>query len=166
MGSSRSSWALKASVASALLTAALSSCAGGERPFLIVQLCLGNDRSVDQFKTELQAIAHQEHMRFVDRSRVSERELDTLRVLNLPTGKLVNVGVLGDRGPSLAAGNLGLSSYDVAVGFSRGQNNQAAQAFSERVVARLKQHWPVKVIPTGSGALPDPRCVSEPEPAI
>jgi hypothetical protein len=54
------------------------------------------------------------------------------------------------------AGNLGLNPYDISVGF--GPDTDAARAFSDRVVAQLKQHWALKVLSTDAGALPDSEC--------
>jgi hypothetical protein len=105
-------------------------------------------------------------MRYIDGSMGTTRDLKAIGAAgkNIHTdGKLVNLGVEADSGPSLTAGNLGLNAYDIAVGFARGQETDAANAFSNRVVARLKQHWSVETVPKGSGALPDPKCTSLPK---
>ena len=139
----------------------LCSCAPGERPFLMVQLCVANDNGVDLFKQTLQSIARDEHMRYIDGSKATTRALKSMgdTEKNMHTdGKLVDVGVEGDTGPSLEAGNLSLNTYDIVVGFARGQDSDAAHAFSDRVVARLKQHWAIKIVPSGSGAFPNPQC--------
>jgi hypothetical protein len=141
----------------------LSSCAGGERPFLMVQLCAANDSGVDLFKQTLQSIARDERMRYIDASKATVRDLKAIGAVgkNMHTdGKLVFVGVEGDMGPSLSAGNIGLNAHDIVVGFARGQDNAAADAFSDRVVARLKQHWTLKIVPEGSGAFPNPECAN------
>ena len=154
---------LKAAVVSALIAVSVSSCGAGEDPFLIVQVCLENDRGVDDFKKELHAIAAQERMGVTDRSREAERELESLGALNVPKGRFLSVSLNNERGFGLGANNLGLGSYDVAVGFNLGQDNDGAKAFAERAVARFKQRWPVPVVPSGSGALPNPRCPAEHE---
>lgn len=138
---------------------ALLSCSGGEQAFLMTQACVADDAGVALFKRELQSIARDERMRYVDRSRESERELKTLGALKHPDGKLISVSVNGKPdAPSLGAGNLGLNTYEIAVGFTRGSDQKAAREFSNRVLARLKRHWTLKAVPRGSGALPNPHC--------
>jgi hypothetical protein len=101
-------------------------------------------------------------MNYIDGSKDTARDLKALRVAgkNMHTdGKLVYVGVKGDSGsPSLEAGNLSLNPYDIAVGFARGQDSDEAHAFSDRVVARLEKHWPLRTLPSDSGAFPNPEC--------
>lgn len=136
----------------------LSACAPGQRPFLQVQFCVENAQGVDLFKDTLQAIAREEHMRYIDGSEATARDLKFLRPLgkNLHTnGGLINVGIEGN-GFGLEGGNLGLNPYDISVGF--GPDTVAARAFSKKVVSRLKQYWKLKVVPKDSGAFPDPAC--------
>ena len=136
----------------------LSACTPGQRPFLQVQFCVANARGVDLFKSTLQAIARDEHMRYIDGSQATTRDLRLLRPAgeNIHTnGGLIYVGVEAD-GFGLEGGNLGLNPYDISVGF--GPDTVAARAFSKRVVARLKQYWALKVVPKNSGAFSDPAC--------
>src|SRR6185312_14703925 len=136
----------------------LSACTPGQRAFLQVQFCVANAQGVDLFKKTLQGIAHEEHMRYIDGSEATTRDLKILRPAgkNMHTnGGLVYVGVDAD-GFGLEGGNLGLNLYDISVGF--GPDTPAARAFSKRVVARLKQHWVLKVVPKDSGAFPNPEC--------
>ena len=138
----------------------LSACTPGQRPFLQVQFCVANARGVDLFKKTLQAIAREEHMRYIDGSDATSRDLKILRPVgkNMHTNGLVYVGVEAD-GFGLEGGNLGLNPYDISVGF--GPDTAAARVFSKKVVARLKQHWTLKVVPKNSGALPNPACSQE-----
>ena len=134
----------------------LSACTPGQRPFLQVQFCVANAQGVDLFKKTLQAIAREEHMRYIDGSEATTRDLKILRPAanNMHTsGGLVYVGVEAD---GFEGGNLGLNPYDISVGF--GPDTPAARAFSKRVLARLKQHWTLKVLPKNSGAFPNPQC--------
>lgn len=136
----------------------LPSCSVGEHPYVMVQVCVENKAGVERFKQTLQSMARDERMRYVDRSDASERELQVLDALKRPRGTLVNVGVIGNEGHSLGAGNLGLNTYDIAVGFSHGSDREAGFEFSNRVIAQLEQHWTVKTVSKGSGAFPDPDC--------
>jgi hypothetical protein len=97
-------------------------------------------------------------MRYIDGGEATTRDLKILRPAgkNMHTnGGLIYVGVEADSF-GLEGGNLGLNPYDISVGF--GPDTVEARAFSKRVVARLKQHWTLKVLPKNSGAFPDPRC--------
>jgi hypothetical protein len=144
-----------------VIVAFLASCTPGERPFLTVQLCLVNSQGVDLFKQTLQSIARDEHMRYIDGSKATTRDLKVIEVTgkNMHTdGRLVFVGVEADSGPSLMAGNLGLNPYEVSVGFARGGDTAAAHVFSDTVVAQLKRHWSLKIVPQNSGAFPSPEC--------
>ena len=138
-------------------TLLLSACTG-QRPFLQVQFCVANARGVDLFKKTLQATAREEHMRYTDVGEATTRDLKILRPAanNMHTdGGLIYVGIEAD-GFGLEGGNLGLNPYDISVGFS--PDTVAARAFSKRVVARLEQHWALKVVPKNSGAFPNPEC--------
>ena len=136
----------------------LCACTPGQPPFLQVQLCVANPQGVALFKETLQNIAREERMRYVDGSAATTRDLKIIDPTgkNMHTdGRLIFVGVEAND-YSLMAGNLGLNPYDISVGF--GPDTRAARAFSEKVVARLKQHWTLKEVPKNSGAFPDSGC--------
>ncbi|WP_234446965.1 hypothetical protein [Luteimonas sp. MC1572] len=100
-------------------------------------------------------------MRYVDGSKSTADDLKVMGATgtNMHTdGRLIHVGVEADAGHGLTAGNMGLNPYDVAVGFSRGRDIDAAHTFSGKVIARLEKHWTVKVVPKDSGAFPNPEC--------
>ncbi|MGY3265497.1 hypothetical protein ACVWZN_001570 [Lysobacter sp. HA35] len=139
-----------------------SGCVGGQGPFLQVQLCVASPGGVDHLKAELETIARNEHVRYIDGSRQTTRDLKLLspKPQNFHTdGRLVNVGIEAD-GYGLMAGNLGLNPYQIAVGF--GPDTPEARLFADRVVKRLAQRWPVTRVPSGSGVLPDPTCADKP----
>ena len=136
----------------------LSACTPGQANFLQIQFCVANPQGVALLKETLQSIARDEHMRYIDGSEATTRDLKSINPAgkNIHTdGRLIFVGVDADD-YSLMAGNLSLNPYDVAVGFV--PDTPEARAFSERVVQRLKQHWKLKVVPKNSGAFPDPQC--------
>jgi hypothetical protein len=110
------------------------------------------------FKGTLQKIARDERMHFVDGSATTTRDLKIIDPAgnNIHTdGRLLFVAVEA-QDFSLMAGNLGLNPYDISVGF--GPDTSEARAFSDRVIARLKQNWRLKELPKDSGAFPDPKC--------
>ena len=136
----------------------IGACSRGQRPFLQVQFCVANPEGAALFKETLQGIAREEDMRYIDGSEATSRdlkEIDPAGKNNHLEGRLIYVGIESD-GYSLEGGNLGLNPYDISVGFA--PDTSVARAFSDKVVARLKRHWALKVVPKNSGALPDPRC--------
>ena len=148
----------QALVLSAASILPLCGCKSGQRPFLQVQFCVANAQGVALFKKTLQAIAREEHMRYIDGIEATTQDLKILRpaAKNMHTsGGLVYVGVEAE-GFGLEGGNLGLNPYDISVGF--GPDTAEARAFSSIVVARLKQYWTLKVVPKNSGAFPNPEC--------
>src|SRR3569623_772789 len=63
----------------ACITAILiCACAPRQRPFLQVQLCVANSEGADLFKRTLQSIAREEHMRYVDGSEATTRDLKSI----------------------------------------------------------------------------------------
>ncbi|WP_230781759.1 hypothetical protein [Sphingomonas sp. Leaf37] len=139
----------------------LSGCSQGQRPFKIVQLCLQDDSGVSSFLSMLRSIADQEQMTFIDNSSRTQAELDQAKKVadQLSTnGRAINVGIEGSGGIGMTAGNLGLTRYQVALGFSTGDNSENAQAFAKKVVARLRGKWLVQEVPSSQGAHPMKNC--------
>lgn len=135
--------------------------APSERPFLVVQTCLENEQGVDRLRRLLNTIAIENGLDYVDSSRARQGELHRIEDFGVPVPSaegLINIGIRGSRGFGLTAGNLGLSQYEVAIGFSKGRDHAAAEAFSETVVAALRMEWEVYTVPEGRGAFPLPGC--------
>jgi hypothetical protein len=146
-----------------LVAVALASCAQGTRPFLMWQICLQDQRGVDEFKRVLQAIALDQKLKYIDSSVETQHELKDIGASgpNMhSSGGLIFVGVESDDGLGLMAGNTGLNDYDVAVGFN-GPDLVKAHAFADIASARLAQRWKLKRVPQDSGASPDPGCASK-----
>ena len=139
----------------------LSGCSEGQRPFKIVQLCLQDDIGVNSFLSVLRSIADQEQMTFVDSSSRTQAELNQAKKvagqLSI-NGRAINVGIEGSGGIGMTAGNLGLPRYQVALGFSTGNNPKNARAFAKKVVARLRGQWLVQEVPSSQGARPMKNC--------
>lgn len=135
----------------------LHGCAPGKRPFLIVQLCLGDERNLADFSSMMRSIAQSEGMKFVDGSAETKKDL---KIMSAPhqTGPVINMGFDREDGVGLMAGDLGSPDYQVAVGFSEGSNPTGAHAFADRVVGRLKTRWHVDNVPAGKGAFPMRTC--------
>jgi hypothetical protein len=134
----------------------LSGCGEGKRPFLMVQTCLGDERNVVLFENMLRIIAQSKNMTYLDGSKKTQDGLARLKAS--PSYRLIYVGVDRNDGMGLYAGNLGLSAYEVAIGFSEGSNPSEAHQFANLVVRTLKERWRVDVVPQGQGALPMNGC--------
>jgi hypothetical protein len=141
----------------ALFGCAFSGCAPAKRPFLIVQLCLHNEQGLAEFIGVLQSIAESQHMRYIDTSERTKVELETLRKTT-GIGQMISLGVIGDNGVGLGAGNFGLGDYQVAVGFAEGSNPLEEHRFAEAVVRTLSTRWHIEVVPDGRLAMPLTNC--------
>jgi len=157
---------LLAALSTVAIAGVLSACARGKGPDLLVQVCLRDEQGVASFKSALQSIARAERMKYVDASETTARDLKVIGATYdrmHAAGGLIHVGIEGQSGVGLTAGNMGLNKYEVAIGFSDSPPGTEQRRFSDLVVSKLVRQWQVKVVPTGSGALPDESC--EPEVA-
>jgi hypothetical protein len=137
------------------LLSLFSGCAG-KRPFLTVQLCLHNKQNVAVFTEMMKSISQSQHMEFTDGGVTTQKDLIKLKVS--PNYSLIYMGANRKDGVGWEGGNLGLSAYEVALGFSEGSNPADAHRFSDLVISELKKRWPVYVVPLGHGALPMKSC--------
>ncbi len=71
-------------------------------------------------------------------------------------GSVINIGVDRDKHNLMMGGNLGLPTYQVALGFS-GESSEDRQ-FAEKLVKQLSAHWHVETLPAGEGAFPIKDC--------
>lgn len=144
-----------------LLALLLSGCGQGKHPFLIVQMCLVDERGTAAFIDEMRSIAAAEQMRFLDRSVRTGQELRAVgydgreRTHGSP---IIHIGVRRSDGMGVTAANLSLPGYEVALGFSEGSSASDARAFANRVMARLEVHWRLEALPPGEGARPKGNC--------
>jgi hypothetical protein len=143
------------------LVGVLCGCSSGKPPFLMVQVCLRDEQNLALFTNTLKSIAQAEHMNYLDNSAVTQNELASiyrkLKKAN-PNGLVINIGVVREDGMGLSAGNLGLPTYQVALGFSEGSSSSEAHRFADLVVGALGQTWQVEIVPNGQGALPMKTC--------
>lgn len=144
-----------------LISVLLCGCTAGEPPSKLVQLCLNNDEGVFQFKKELMAVAEARHMKFTDNGDALKNDLETVgyaertqKGVNL----VIHVIVARADGTGISALNVGLPSYQVALGFSAGSDHAEAKRFAEEVIGRLRRHWNVEDVPAGTGAKPSDSC--------
>ncbi|MDQ3287241.1 MAG: hypothetical protein M3Q42_03080 [Pseudomonadota bacterium] len=136
----------------------LGGCAG-KHSHRTVQLCLGSEEGVGEFKRAMQLVAQDERMEFADGSVETARKLKAMG--QHPGYELVHIGITGRDGVGLTAGNQGLSAYEVAIGFSSGANEAGVQEFESAAIRALNGRWEVYEVPLGQGAFPLKTCRSE-----
>ena len=147
-----------------ILMVAMTACGpGGQRPLVIVQLCLEDQAGVSGFKAILKDIAATENLSYFDGS---QRSMESLRSIGAPLDNLrdpadyISIHVHNENETvGFSAGNLGLSSYEVAVGFN-GTSPDDVRRLAELVAHRLSNNWQVTTVTQGSGALPLANCRS------
>jgi len=147
-------------LAAALATIATlaEGCSQGQAPFRTVQLCLAGPQEVPAFVSFMNAIAQQHQMEFTDRSGQTEAELRSIGNENVPIAHPhVNIGADRNGAFSFGAGNLGLPTRQMAIGFN-GHDAGSARQFANAAVAELSTRWRVIEVPHGRGALPLPDC--------
>jgi hypothetical protein len=137
----------------------LWGCAPSSPTYLTVNVCLKDKQGVSEFLGLLQSIAVSEHMHFVDGSTQTQRDLKSIgaKMDKLQTpGSVLNIGI--DRGDHnvMMGGNLGLPTYQVALGFSG--EPPADRRFADMLVKQLGALWEVETVPAGQGAFPMKSC--------
>lgn len=145
-------------LAAAVATA--SGCTEGKRPFRMVQFCLANTNEIPDFIKFMREIADNNQMSFYDRSSDTHQELRSLRSnnKNVPLNdRTVNVGAQHANDFSFGAGNLGMPTDQIVIGFN-GNNMKEARAFANSAVVKISRRWTVKEVATGKGAFPLPDC--------
>lgn len=139
----------------------LQGCSRTQESFLTIQACLVDQQGVAQFLSTMRAIAKSENLKFVDGSAETGSALKTIgadKYLEGDTALTIHVGIEGEGGMGVTAGNLGLPPYQVALGFTAGSDAAKANRLSDRVVQALSQRWYVETVPQGKGALPMKTC--------
>ena len=131
------------------LISARQGYALGERPFLMVQVCLENEQNLPNLVSMMQSIAKSEGMKFIDNSAQTQRDLESIGEIihqAKPTSEVINIGIESDNGAWLTAGNVGLPKNQVVLGFSEGAKPSEAHKFADAVVHRLEERWHIEVV--------------------
>jgi len=134
-----------------IATSFMSGCVG-KHPFLTIQLCLGDKKNTEQFIQIMKTISIERNMRYIDRSEITQKEL--IAVGSDPGFRVMNISAVGPSNTGWAAGNTGLSEYEVSVSFSEGNDIDGAREFANETVSTLRKAWPVYVVPSDRGAMP------------
>jgi len=142
---------------------AVSGCSG-RRSAVHVQLCVEDEAGIEELRVILRDAASEAGLKFIDYSKERPSELKatgaSLAFLEKPEHYFEVWGDAG-RGAGFSAGNLGLSSFEVSIGFGGGGEEQAeAKELAQKVISEISKHWPVTLVPPNRGALPTGRCPS------
>ena len=140
-----------------------SACGTGERPFRMVQFCLAGPGEIDAMKGILRGVASANKLRFYDRSKDTEAELDSIAKgqKDMPVAHpTVNAGTVGPDAMGFSAANFQEAPSQIVVGFSKGDDATAARKLSDAVVQALSKRWRIHEVLNveTSGALPLPDC--------
>lgn len=154
---------MKRSIALLSLCLAIPACGTGERPFRMVQFCLGDIGQIATMNTVLREVAVANKLSFYDNSRATEADLNSAAKVqhNLPVAHpTVNVGTVGPNGMGFSAGNFAEAPSQIVVGFSKGGDIPKARKLSDDVVQALSKRWSVREVPDveTSGAFPLKDC--------
>jgi len=154
---------MKRSIAFLSLGLAIPACGTGERPFRMVQFCLGDIGQIATMNTVLREVATANKLPFYDNSKATEADLNSAAKVqhDLPAAHpTVNVGTVGPNEMGFSAGNFAEAPSQIVVGFSKGGNILKARKLSDDVVQALSKRWSVREVPDveTSSAFPLKNC--------
>lgn len=138
-----------------------AKCLRAQEEFLAIQVCVVDGAGATQFVETMRKIARSEGLRFVDGSAATKKYLSDVRgkgLVKLDHVPTINMGIEGEHGLGVTAGNLGLPSNQVSLGFTAGANATKAHRLADHLVHALSQRWRVQTIPKGKGAFPMSNC--------
>ena len=147
-------------VALAVVIFGVNGCTEGKPPFRMVQFCLESPNEIPVFVNFMRELAGEHHMQFYDRSRETHRELQSLASENKDVplnNRTVNISAQHGNDFSFGAGNLGMPTDQIGIGFN-GNDIRAAHAFADSAVKKLSGKWTVKEVAAGQGAFPLTNC--------
>jgi len=136
----------------------VGGCQAKDRTFLAVDVCLGRPDNIAPFKEQMQSIAREEGMKFIDGSNETNGDLAATNAQAYAPQPFVNIGIDDDEGNIVMGGNLGLTNRQVSLGFREGEHADKDRAFAARVVSRLKRHWRVEPVTSNTGSFPMKNC--------
>ena len=140
-----------------------TACGTGEGPFRMIQFCLAGPQEIGAMKGVLRSVASANGLPLYDRSAETETELESIAEVqkNMPVAHpTVNIGTVGPGAMGFSAGNFSEAPSQIVVGFSKGEDANAARKLSDDVVAALARHWRIHEVPNveQKGAFPLKDC--------
>jgi hypothetical protein len=148
-------------------TILIAACTTAQRNNKVIQFCLYDTAGIDDLRSVMRSFADAQSMTFVDNSARTQAELRRIGLNSapLPQGEpLINMGIYGHGGLGVTAGNLGLSGYQIALGFTEGGDATKGKRFADALVRQLDQRWELVEAPHPDerGASPLPNCGAGP----
>jgi len=150
------------SILSLVATSVLIGCSGGRRPVVQIQFCVEDERGMSLLKNVLRKSAADAGLPYIDYSTKRIPQLKatgaSLAFLRKPEDYF-EAWATHESDAGFSAGNLGLSSFEVSIGFNGGGDNGAeARSLAKNVISDLSKHWRIDLVPENRGALPTDRC--------
>ena len=143
------------------VTILLNGCAGAQESFQTVQVCVDNQRGLDDLKSVMVTVAHSEGLQFIDNSAQQAADLKVIgadKALKRDAAHAVDFHIEGSSGLGATAGNLGLSPYQIGVGVTEGNDPAKAHKLAESLVRALSRRWVVLKISLAEGIQPMKSC--------
>lgn len=135
----------------------LTACSREQSAFEQVQICAEDERGVAELKNVMQAVAQAENLRFIDNSPSQTRDLGKVGA-DRDVSHAIDLHIEGEGGLGVTAGNLGLPTYQVGLGFTEGSDPAKARHLANHLISGLSQHWSVQRVPSSQGILPMRGC--------
>jgi hypothetical protein len=147
----RTYMAMRTALAAILLLIGVASCESGERPFRMVQFCLGGTEQIDELKTVARSIAAANSLDFYDRSAEAEAEAFSIAKSRTDAPVTHPMLMISARAPDgrtgFSATNFSDAPSQVVIGFSKGDDETAARKLSDDVVQALGRRWSTREVP-------------------
>lgn len=132
-----------------------AKCSHPQEEFMAVQVCLVDEGGAAKFTEIMREVAQSEGLRFLDGSAETRdylkdvRDKGQVKLEHIPT---INMGIEGEDGLGVTAGNLGLPSNQVALGFTAGRDPSKARRLAKHLVRALSQQYRVQTVPHRQGS--------------
>lgn len=109
----------------------------------------------------MRSTAEAERLQFTDNSMHVAKSLEVTAQTDAQRQEAIgaiDLHIEGKAGLGATASNLGLGQYDVAIGFTAGEDAGKAHLLAERLVKDLSHYFQVLEVPLGRGAMPLKGC--------
>jgi hypothetical protein len=144
-----------ATLLAAVLT--VTGCSGGRYPDREFQICLENQRGIDDFKQILVAIAGRYKLKFFDQSQDREQRLKDIMPDQIGKYPLQDFHIHDKaQGVEITASNLTLGRYQTSISWDLRNARQRLVAVD--LESALRKRFKLRPFPEGSGALPLQNC--------
>jgi hypothetical protein len=139
----------------------LVGCGRAQESFQTVQMCVGNERGVAELKNVMMTVAQSEGLRFIDNSEQQGVELKAIgadKAVKRDAASVIDFHIEGASGMGVTAGNLGLRTYQIGLGFTEGDDPAEAHRLADQLIRALSRRWDVQRVAPGKGLFPMKTC--------